>query len=323
MGHPVLDNRLKDDVRLNFSQADVGATDGTDAPREAPAVAVEHRQGPQVDRALRHAPGHDIPQRIQVGTAVVINDSLRIAGGSRGVVQRNSLPFILRAMPGVFRIAGLQKIFVFHLTQPRALAREFRIVNVDDQGACFGGGKRFCDHRGKLAVGKKNFCLGVFQHERNAGGVEPGVDGMQNGPAHRHAVMRLQHGGHVRRHHRDGVSHTDPPGLQGGSQSAAASIHLRVGDLAGTVDTRRPLWIDAGCPGKETERSQGNVVCRPGFQPGIIMTTVRRVLSHYFLRETKTWTFGFPLYSQDRALGPAWTPGGPLEICRSAEPGIN
>ena len=207
-------------------------------------------------------------------------------------------------MPVVFRVTGFQKIFVFDFTQQRAVAREFRVVNVDDQGTCFGAGERFCNHRGKLAVGEKNLGFCVLQHERNAGSVEPRIDGIEHGPTHRHAVVCLQHGRHVRRHHRDGVPHTDTPGLQSRCQPATATIHLRVGDLPGTVDTRGPLWIDAGCPGEKTERGQGNVVCRPGFQPDIIVMTVRRVLGHFFLRRTKTWAFEFPLYSQEPALGP-------------------
>jgi hypothetical protein len=59
-----------------------------DRPRKAPAVAVEHRQGPQIDRMMPHAPDENIAERIQTGAAMVIDDTLRVPGGAGSVVGR-------------------------------------------------------------------------------------------------------------------------------------------------------------------------------------------------------------------------------------------
>ena len=44
-----LDQR-EDHRRVDLAQADMGAADGGDRPGVGPAVAVEHRQRPQIDR---------------------------------------------------------------------------------------------------------------------------------------------------------------------------------------------------------------------------------------------------------------------------------
>jgi hypothetical protein len=72
-------DRLVDRPGLDAAQADMRSGECRDGPREAPAVAVEHRQGPQTDRMLPHAPDEDIAERVQVGTAVVIDAPLRVA----------------------------------------------------------------------------------------------------------------------------------------------------------------------------------------------------------------------------------------------------
>src|SRR3546814_2194492 len=55
---------------------------------------MEHRQGPQIDRMRRQAPGQDVAERQQIGAAVVIDDALGIARGARGVVQRDRIPLV-------------------------------------------------------------------------------------------------------------------------------------------------------------------------------------------------------------------------------------
>ena len=55
---------------LELAQADVRAAEGRHAPGEAPAVAVEHRQGPEVDRVGSHVRFHDLVDGVEVGPAV-------------------------------------------------------------------------------------------------------------------------------------------------------------------------------------------------------------------------------------------------------------
>ena len=123
---------IEDRFRLDLAQADIGPGVGRHGPREAPAVAVEHRQRPQVDRVVRHAPGDDVADRVQVRAAVVVDDALRIAGGARGVVERDRVPFVAGPLPGEFRVASAEQLLVGLRAQALARARVLRVVDVDD-----------------------------------------------------------------------------------------------------------------------------------------------------------------------------------------------
>jgi hypothetical protein len=84
MGHPLARDRLIDCPGLDPAQADMRLGERRNGPREAPAVAVEHRQCPQIDRMMPHAPDEDIAERIQIGAAVMINAPLRVASRADG-----------------------------------------------------------------------------------------------------------------------------------------------------------------------------------------------------------------------------------------------
>ena len=71
VGDAVLADQLPDRVAADLAQADVRAADRGDRPRRAPAVAVEHRQRPQVDAVRRVRRVHDLAEGVQVRAAVV------------------------------------------------------------------------------------------------------------------------------------------------------------------------------------------------------------------------------------------------------------
>ena len=104
MGDAVLVQRVQDRRRLDPAQADIGPRHRRHRPGEAPAVAMEHRQRPQIDGVLRHPPGERVADRVQVGAAVVVDDALRVAGGARRVVERDRIPLVARQRP---RIVGI------------------------------------------------------------------------------------------------------------------------------------------------------------------------------------------------------------------------
>ena len=56
VGDFVSANGIKDILRIDLTQTDVHTRAGRNRPREAPAIAVEHRQDPEVDRVLGHIP---------------------------------------------------------------------------------------------------------------------------------------------------------------------------------------------------------------------------------------------------------------------------
>ena len=125
MGDAVARDRVVDRCRLDPAQADMGTGERGDGPRKAPAVAVKHRQGPQIDRVLPHAPDQDVAERVQVGAAMVIDDAFRVAGGARGVVERDRVPIRRPAsLPGI-QGHRREKGLVIQLAEPLA-ARSLR-----------------------------------------------------------------------------------------------------------------------------------------------------------------------------------------------------
>src|SRR5262245_66679319 len=116
------DHRV-DQRRVNSAQADMGGRSGGDTPGERPAVAVEHRQRPQIDRLLVEPEGYDVSERVQICAAVVIDYALRVAGRARGVVQRDRLPLVARPPPTKLGIAAGNEVLVLDRAEPRRAGR--------------------------------------------------------------------------------------------------------------------------------------------------------------------------------------------------------
>ena len=74
----------------------------------------------------------DVTDGVQVGAAVVGHHALGIARCSRGVAERDGVPFVFRQPGGEVLIALRQRALVFELADPLSV-REVRIVDVDDE----------------------------------------------------------------------------------------------------------------------------------------------------------------------------------------------
>ena len=114
--HFVIGDGVEDRRGTHRAEADMRAGNDRQGPGEAPAVAVKHRQRPQIDRMLAHAAGDDVAEREQISAAVMIHHAFRIAGGARGVVERDRVPLVAGHLPGEIRIA-------FALGAPRIRGR--------------------------------------------------------------------------------------------------------------------------------------------------------------------------------------------------------
>jgi hypothetical protein len=132
MGDGVLHDELEDSLGLDRAQADVRARHRGHRPREAPAVAMEHRQRPQVNRVRRHRPRHHVAAGFQESAAMVVDDPLRPPRRARGVVERNRVGLRLRQRPLEIGFPGLQEFFVFHLAEALAGAAVLRVVDIHD-----------------------------------------------------------------------------------------------------------------------------------------------------------------------------------------------
>src|SRR5205807_5078013 len=159
-----------------LAQAHVGAGKHRDRPREAPAVAVEHRQGPQIDRVLAHGAGDDVADREQISTAVAVDDALGVAGGAGRVVERNRVPFVRGYLPAKIGIAAGQELLIFDRAEPLARAGELRIVVVDDERLYLGERQRLFDRARELAVRDQHLGFAVVEREGDDRGIEARVE---------------------------------------------------------------------------------------------------------------------------------------------------
>ena len=67
---------------IDFAQTHMHTPQHGDGPWEAPAIAVKHRQGPEVARKVGHVPRHRIADRVQVSATVVGDYALGVTGGA-------------------------------------------------------------------------------------------------------------------------------------------------------------------------------------------------------------------------------------------------
>ena len=114
---------LPDAVASHRAQAHVAAADGGHGPSRAPAVAMEHRERPQVDRVGAVLGVQDLPEAVQVGAPVGVDDALGLPGGPRRVVDRDRGQLVLdhpaqRLVGSTLEqvgIAGAGRLGVVHL----------------------------------------------------------------------------------------------------------------------------------------------------------------------------------------------------------------
>src|SRR5258705_3947085 len=81
-------------------------------PGEAPAVAVEHRQAPEVDRAWAEAGMHDCGERVQRRAAMGEHHALRPPRRAARVVDADRVVFALEAILWLAVAGGLEERLV-------------------------------------------------------------------------------------------------------------------------------------------------------------------------------------------------------------------
>ena len=159
---------------------------------------------------------------VQPGAAMVVDDALRVAGGARGVVQRDGLPFVGRPERREILVAFVEQRLVVELAQP--------LLGPSCSGSTMSmtsGGRSSCASASRITGANSVSVSSALaspcsQDEGDGGGVEPGVQRVEDGAGHRHAVMRLQHRRRVGRHHRHRIA-----GRDAARRSAEASRRQR------------------------------------------------------------------------------------------------
>src|SRR5215204_125211 len=107
VGHPLGLDEVPDPGGVHLAQAHVRPRNRRDAPGKAPAVAVEHRQDPEIHRTLVHLRRQRDAQGVQISAPVAVHRPLGFPGRPRRVVYADCLFFVLEhAGQGFGRAVG-------------------------------------------------------------------------------------------------------------------------------------------------------------------------------------------------------------------------
>ena len=158
---------------------------------------------------LAHAGGEGVGVAHERRAAMVVDDAFGIAGRAARIVERDRVPFVRRHRPGKGGIAGIDEGFVIDATDGRAFDPALEVGIIDDERLDLGETERGFEGCGEFGVGDENLGFRMLEHEGDRRRVEAGVDGMEHGANHRHAVMGLEHCGRIGEHHRDGIALAD------------------------------------------------------------------------------------------------------------------
>ncbi len=270
MGDAMVGERVVHRLRAHLSQADMGAGDERDRPGEAPAVAVEHRQRPEIDRMAAHLPGEDVRGRQQIGAAVVIDHALGVAGRAGGVVQRDRIPLVGGHDPGEIRIAARDERLVFDAAKPLAGPVIDGVVIVDDERLRLAQRQRLPDRLRELPVRDQDLGLAMVERKRDDRRVEAGIERVEHGAAHRHAVMAFEHGRGVGQHGGDGVVLADAVAGERRGEPARAGVEVSIAAAQRAVNDRDMVRIDARGTLEEGQRRERLVVGRVAVEIGVV-----------------------------------------------------
>ena len=264
-------DRLIHRGRAHGTQADMRSGDDRDRPREAPAVAMEHRQRPQIHRMLAEIARQNIADGIEISAAVMGHDALRVTRGARGIAQRNRVPFIAGKSCSESRITRRDRRLVFELADPLA-ACKCRVVDVDDKGFWARHQRqRFGDHAGEFGIDENDFRAAMVELESDRGRIEPDVQCIQHRARHRDRKMHFVHGRDIRQHCRDRVAVSDATPGEPGRKASAALVGLGPGETAAFIDRADVIGVNGGAACEETQRRQRHIVRRRLFQSDRIL----------------------------------------------------
>lgn len=259
-------DQVEHELRVELAQAHVHARARRDRPRKAPAVAVEHRQRPQVDRVLRHVPFEDVADRGQIRAAMVVDDALRIARRPRRVVQRDRIPFVGRQRPRVPRIAAFEECLVVGRAVKTRRVGGHRVGDADDREP------RHLERRAvrelrEFGVDDQHLRLAVTQHEEHRRDVEPRVQRVEDGARHRHAEVRLDHLRDVRQQRGHCVAAPDARAFERAREPPRARIGLAPRAAHVAVHDGEALAVHLGRARDEIDRRERHVIRIAPAQP--------------------------------------------------------
>ncbi len=147
-------------ARIGLAQADVTAARGGHCPGEAPAVAMEQGEGPEVDAALGQLVLCDFADRVGPGAAVGEHDAFGEARGAGSVVDGDAGVLVGDRRPRGYHACPTQEGLV--------IVDHVRHSHIGDQGL-------------ELGVHQQDFGAAVVQDPLQFGGAEASVQHHQDG----------------------------------------------------------------------------------------------------------------------------------------------
>ena len=223
---------------------------------------MEHGQRPEIDWVLAHAASDDIALRKQIGTAMVVDNAFRVAGGAGCVIEGDRVPFVERSCTFKPGVAFGKKCLIVERADAFAGAAKFGIVIIDYEG--FDGYERKRGFGGcrEFAVDNEDFRFAVIERERQDCRIKPRIQRVEHGTRHRHSVMAFEHCGGVGKQHRDRVATFNAALNNRIGQTAGTGVEIAIGAAQGAVNDRRAVRIDGGGALKKTERRQRLIIRR-------------------------------------------------------------
>ena len=267
----VLADGVEDGLGLHAPQAHVDRRARRHRPGEAPAVAVEHGQRPQVDGVLGHVPLQHVADGVGGRAAVVVDHALGVAGGAAGVVERDGVPFVARVLPFEGRVALGHQGLVGEAADLLAFAVQ-RVLHIHHQQRRLrlAQRQRLLHDQGELGIDHDGPGLAVIQHEGHGLRVEPGVQRVQHRAGHGDAEVRLHHRRGVGQHHRHRVVPADAPALQRAGQPAATRVGVGPALAQLAVHDGQSVGVDLGRALDEGQRRHRGEVGRGARQVGVV-----------------------------------------------------
>ena len=246
VGHALRVDQFPGALGVDRAHGHVARRDRGDGPGEAPAVAVEHRQRPQIHRLSGQAGVDDLAERVQVGAAVGVLHPLGPAGGAGGVVDRDRLLLVLQPARRPLRRRTGQHLLV-------------RIAGVAGVRAADHGDAGQLQRRGqRLQAGIEQQVAGaaVLEDVADLGAGQAVVDRDQDPARGRHAEMGLQHRRRVEQQRSDPVTLAQPRRPQRVGQPPGALRELSVGVPPSAAGDRDLVRVQVGRPVQEVHRVQ-------------------------------------------------------------------
>ena len=251
--------QLPDAVAAHRAQADVAAADGGHAPRRAPAVAMEHRERPQIDRVGGVLGVQDLPEAVQVGAPVGVDDALRLPGGPRRVVDRDRVQLVLDRP--VQRLVGstLEQVGIAGAGRLGVVNLGHGVGDRDDLPDRLELVLQWGDDRAQLRVDHQQLGAGVLTDVANLLSRQTRVDGHQHRSRQRNGKVRDQQLGDVRAHVGHAIARLDPRRVQRAGEASGFAGKIAIGRAAIAVDDRHLVGVHLGRSLQETQRRQRGV----------------------------------------------------------------